>query len=620
MKKFRTSQILFFIGLMLLIFVVYPFVLITSDTNLTSLSDTPPAAGGVLDVSVADFSKPVALDGEWDFFPGAWQTPDALPAQASHFRRVPVTTLPDAEDKATYRLRLVFGENIPALALHFPHLDSGFRIYVNGALLLDGLEPMPSGATYSQGNFLLDLPFDADRPYQEIVVCANQGEREALFFNTQMVMGARDQMTVYTQYKWGLSFNILGIMMALLICCLLFVIIRPHDAPNTARNLFNTLMIVHIIVSTVELYQLLSTTFGYSVISTDMFARLQWATLIPVGISFNHVIATLYRGGRLWLGARIVMCLYAAASLLLFLVPAQYTADLLRVVFWIYLADVVMITYYIAEALVNRFSRSLLLRTAEVFYLMVLLTTRMLVLTGQSAFLTALSVGYIPLFLYHIALYISQYNRSVKKVEHLNNTLEDAVENRTQQLLSANRRLSDLSVRDALTGAYNRLYFETNMQYLLETGAPTPQELTPFYLCMMDIDFFKTINDTYGHDAGDIVLVDFVSVLSKNIGESGVLARIGGEEFVTILRQGTPSEVFQKVDAWRQAVEAHSFLHGVRVTASFGIAVYTPGMSVKALFRLADQMLYTAKNAGRNRVCISGLNDNVDAGQRMFDV
>jgi diguanylate cyclase (GGDEF)-like protein len=125
-----------------------------------------------------------------------------------------------------------------------------------------------------------------------------------------------------------------------------------------------------------------------------------------------------------------------------------------------------------------------------------------------------------------------------------------------------------------------------------------------------DLDTFKSVNDTFGHDAGDIVLKVFGDILKKNTRESDICGRLGGDEFVLVLTHVESESIEQAVNRFREQFAALSFpLQGqsVQLTASFGVAG-TAGRELRefgTLLRKADQMLYEAKRAGRNTVRVS---------------
>ena len=118
---------------------------------------------------------------------------------------------------------------------------------------------------------------------------------------------------------------------------------------------------------------------------------------------------------------------------------------------------------------------------------------------------------------------------------------------------------------------------------------------------MLDIDFFKKINDQHGHDTGDAVLKQFAELLQSNLREVDTLSRIGGEEFTIILPNTHVENAKEVAERHRQTIEATEFDCG-RVTASFGITEMNHGLDTTDLYTHADAALYLSKVAGRNQV------------------
>ncbi len=160
-------------------------------------------------------------------------------------------------------------------------------------------------------------------------------------------------------------------------------------------------------------------------------------------------------------------------------------------------------------------------------------------------------------------------------------------------------QMTEQAYRDNLTGAFTRGYGETLMAKELERSASHPKTVS---LLILDIDHFKKFNDTYGHQMGDYVLTQLVSVLKLNLRSTDTLIRWGGEEFCVLLPRTVEEEAFVMAERIRMRVASHSFSGVASVHVSMGLASSQEGDTVQALFKRADQMLYEAKRQGRNRV------------------
>lgn len=167
----------------------------------------------------------------------------------------------------------------------------------------------------------------------------------------------------------------------------------------------------------------------------------------------------------------------------------------------------------------------------------------------------------------------------------------------------AEQRLVEVAQTDSLTGLANRASFQST---LARTIAESERSSTAFALVIMDIDHFKSVNDTLGHDAGDYVLRHISQCLSERLRTTDFVGRLGGEEFGLILRDVRPDDAFELMEELRLRIAGRELRYGeagIRVTASFGIAQWPEhGREAEALFSVADRYLYRGKRAGRNRV------------------
>ncbi len=161
-------------------------------------------------------------------------------------------------------------------------------------------------------------------------------------------------------------------------------------------------------------------------------------------------------------------------------------------------------------------------------------------------------------------------------------------------------------VRDPLTGLFNRRYLQETLEREL---ARIQRERSVLSVVLLDADHFKSINDRYGHSAGDLMLQTFARVLQCGSRKADVACRYGGEEFAVIMAGANAEEAKQRAEEWRQAIENLEVAYEstrLSMTFSAGIASYPAhGASGPALLRAADDALYAAKAQGRNRICLA---------------
>lgn len=165
----------------------------------------------------------------------------------------------------------------------------------------------------------------------------------------------------------------------------------------------------------------------------------------------------------------------------------------------------------------------------------------------------------------------------------------------------AEEQLQRLSTTDPLTGAYNRRMF---MDLLAKELQRASRYGEPFSLLMFDIDHFKAVNDQYGHDIGDRVLVEMVRLSIETIRQPDVLARWGGEEFMVLLPQTDGDMAHTLGERLRKKIEGHIFAEAGHLTVSVGVTSLGQVDTIDSLLKRVDEALYTAKESGRNRVIV----------------
>lgn len=164
-------------------------------------------------------------------------------------------------------------------------------------------------------------------------------------------------------------------------------------------------------------------------------------------------------------------------------------------------------------------------------------------------------------------------------------------------------RLRDENTRDVLTGLLNRAGWRTHAEALNEEQDRQNKGLNVAFL---DIDHFKHVNDRFGHAVGDRVLMDTARILTRFLPKRGLLARLGGEEFVAALPDMTPEQAQATLERMRKAVADHEGM--AKITISIGLAQTSPTKDLTQAMHDADMLLLRAKEAGRNRlVCADGL-------------
>lgn len=187
-----------------------------------------------------------------------------------------------------------------------------------------------------------------------------------------------------------------------------------------------------------------------------------------------------------------------------------------------------------------------------------------------------------------------------QSIQYYQQNLETLVQERTKELQEINAKLLILSVTDKLTKTYNRNQTDVILEKEVESATRYDLDLS---IIIIDIDHFKQVNDTYGHQVGDSVLVEFAEILIQNTRKSDTVGRFGGEEFIVIAPNTNKESATKLALLLKEKISSHAFSHVKNKTESFGVASFRKEIAtVKELIKRADEALYRAKKGGRNRV------------------
>jgi diguanylate cyclase (GGDEF)-like protein len=201
---------------------------------------------------------------------------------------------------------------------------------------------------------------------------------------------------------------------------------------------------------------------------------------------------------------------------------------------------------------------------------------------------------------------MGSFSRILGEIEEQGNEINDfaqRLESAYKELEFSNARLKEFSFKDEVTGLYNRRFFSIRLE---EEVSRYRRFNHPVSVMLVDLDGFKDVNDELGHGAGDETLRDMADILLKYSRGINVICRYGGDEFAVLLVETSKAGARLYADRIRQVLATYPFANGRRVTASFGIAALPEDVAPAAddLIRAADEALYAAKRAGKNRVSV----------------
>ncbi|MCP4598481.1 GGDEF domain-containing protein [Neptuniibacter sp.] len=163
------------------------------------------------------------------------------------------------------------------------------------------------------------------------------------------------------------------------------------------------------------------------------------------------------------------------------------------------------------------------------------------------------------------------------------------------------QELIEQAIKDPLTGLFNRRYFESVCADEIKKSDRYDTDLS---FMLFDIDFFKNVNDTHGHDAGDNVLVLLTSILTETARETDICARWGGEEFIVLMPSTSLPSAEKLAERLREKIDTNHFPKVEHITISIGVSSYRSGKEIDQCIKEADKALYLAKESGRNMVSV----------------
>jgi diguanylate cyclase (GGDEF)-like protein len=204
-----------------------------------------------------------------------------------------------------------------------------------------------------------------------------------------------------------------------------------------------------------------------------------------------------------------------------------------------------------------------------------------------------LALGYLAIRAYHLNLELARRHSEAQRLQSLNHLLN-----------LKSKRYEDMARHDELSGILNRAGIRSVLQGTVNDFLVRN---TPFCVLMIDIDFFKKINDRFGHELGDQVLKRFAEVLGARCRGTDILARWGGDEFVVICEKSVESAAAILAENLCDAVRTGNFPRHLTLTCSIGVAEID-NSDIRELFARADAALYRAKEQGRDQVCLSKSN------------
>jgi len=557
-----------------------------------------------------DFQTTIPLDGTWDVLPGL--APVKIDKNfLSHEKWFPQdirqsweqSGFPVSNYQVSYKLSLRLPKNSPALYLFTGESYSNTRIMARSSsgqfVRVFANASEQDFETYQAGRLIsrvVALPQLS--PETTIIVQVSNGPSLSGGFYQPPVLGTLSQLNQQQENGYLFTAIALGAFVLLGMINLSLWLGRKNDLAQLFLAGLAFTMAVRLVDTGKLLYIM------YPDAELSWFWRIGWYTTMLMTILWSGFLRSLLpRYYPLWVHLVCTISI-AVPGIILLASGSDY---------WLQTSGLYFrcVIFFILVFSVWAMGHEILGKGQSVSYskigLFVLGLTAIADLIGQSFGypLNTLIYGFLALVLFQTVNLSKHYLFALEEQERLTANFENLVEERTEELRIVNRRLTELAETDDLTGLSNRRMFFSEFKREKSIAKRSGEVLS---IAMLDIDYFKTINDRWGHDAGDITLMEFSRILEAQVRDTDIIARVGGEEFAILMRVENYTLAIEKSNMICQAIAAKNF-SAVRgdfhVTVSIGVCKVKPEDDVHSAMKRADEALYEAKHKGRNGVISS---------------
>lgn len=600
-----TLRIIIVIGL-LIVFLAAAAVCIIQGPFATSSVTNSMSKNGVFNMQkTSEGQNTYFLNGEWDFYPNVFETGKSfdmrlLERSNSQLVQLPLTNIKQSSGPATYRLTIKTAKPLTDYAFYLEHYNQDFAIYVNGEKINPLKEIVEGELVYTLSNYLFNIEDTVGAGNIEIIISANSSKDQSFLYNNQILFGPSVEIVDYVTRVWRDNTFLIGIIIVVVTVGLVFVLMRSRFDFLTTAALFDTLMVIRILLGYSVATYFISKLLPGLMLDTVDFVRFQYAAFFFTGIFGCKLSQSIFDSKKtliFWpVKLQMIICFLGGIFTLLFFEAMPEICIGFLVICLV--ASFLIVTWHVLNVIKQkRLTTYIAFQIVKTYYVGTIMILD--ILFPQIAAYNAFVYAYVVFLCAHLSARIIDSNASYHEVEMLNSNLEQIIAERTKELTEINQSLSELSVRDPLTQAYNRLYFTKKVEDAL---AKVPAQ--NIYLCMFDLDHFKSINDKFGHIAGDDQLKYVVKQANKILQDRGTISRIGGEEFTILFEGEAKATVILIVEQIRRKLEENAAENEKRTTASFGIVSRKESSTAKQIMQAADKCLYSAKKMGRNCIVI----------------
>lgn len=490
-----------------------------------------------------------------------------------------------------------------------PFVPSSTNVYLNGVLLAQSTY-LENTSILSQeyAYFHLKNGYDSTRETQNLIISVTSSEEKITMHNRRILLASEETLASYIKMTHGRQSFLVGVAITVSLIGIIYIVLSPRFTTLTFMSWFDITLMLHLLFTVGTPTNHLANILSPGTFDNLMIRRLDLFFLFLSGYIGNILSALIFdkynKAPAVFF--KPMNRIFVSIAIYCFLFPLHvntFAITFITVMLAVLLIGVlVRVEICYQDGLFDGYKVFHIIKTAWVSGVIYF---DVVTLNKSDRPVILLVSAYGVFFLAHILVRAYEYTLPFKHIAELNKNLEKTVALRTKELSEANYALVELTIKDPLTQAFNRLYFEDKLSKLCLIYDEKPPNPPTVHVCMLDLDSFKNINDTYGHLAGDEQLVELVKTAKQILPEEVIFSRVGGEEFTILFVDKSDNEVLSYVEQLRQNLEDVSKANIERTTGSFGIVKGLENISNRSLLSTADKCLYYSKTHGKNKITIN---------------
>ncbi len=606
--------------------IIYVFIIFIIPILLSSCAHQTSdayALKGNIDLTGVSPGKIAALDGQWNFH-WARLIDNQSPVRDQEWIEVPKSWEQlgyPVEGFATYHLEAKV-EPGREYGIKLKTIPTAYNLYVDGTLLSSSGR-VAAGKDESHSRFGSDIVvFSPESNKVDLILQVSSYSYYKAGITESILVGEPSQLYRYRDRRVSFFMLLSGIILVMSFYHILFFLFRKKELSHLYFGLSGFLVFLHASMEANKVHGLL---FSHTSLQFD--EKIQTILLILVLpatlFSMFHIFKKTF--------SKIILYFFSLASIIaavsIVILPFGAGNPVWPIFSIIILLGVVFVLYVLIKNIAQKEFGAIIVLIGIISLILTVgndflidygfINSPRLLYAGWAAFLLSISIIIAKQFAdsYQrteiLTWELNKKNVDLKQAYH---EIEQRVMTRTKELNDAKRELQkaneglkkdkrlfkSLSITDGLTKLYNHSHI---IKLLSREVSRYQRYGRKFSILMMDIDNFKTVNDTYGHQVGDMVLKDVGALIRNNLRQSDIAGRYGGEEFLIIMPETDIDSALFIGERLRQNIENH-YWHksNIKIAISGGIVEYDGKLDYEGILNIADQLLYKAKKNGKNRI------------------